>query len=135
MAKGGRKMRLREVVNVKPISTVIDFQSSDKTLIDGYIILEKTGEYFLNILEGFTKQRDEKTSKDKGSIIPSKVDRCHKITGTYGMGKSYFLLMIKSMLESLEDKDMYEEIIEKFADFPSILYQLDTLNKQAKDIL
>ena len=125
-------MRLREVVNVKPISTVIDFQSSDKTLIDGYIILEKTGEYFLNILEGFTKQRDEKTSKDKGSIIPSKVDRCHKITGTYGMGKSYFLLMIKSMLESLEDKDMYEDIIEKFADFPSILYQLDTLNKQAK---
>ncbi|WP_077369755.1 hypothetical protein [Anaerosalibacter sp. Marseille-P3206] len=125
-------MRLKEAVNIKPISTVIDFQSSDKTLIDGYIVLEQTGEYFLNILEGFTRQRDDKTTEHKGSIIPGKVDRCHKITGTYGMGKSYFLLMIKSMLESLEDKDMYDEIIEKFSDFSSILYQLDTLNKQAK---
>src|SRR5690554_3525392 len=124
-------MRLREVVNIKPISTVIDFQSSDKTLINSYIVLEKTGEYFLNILEGFTKQRDSKTSEIKNSIT-SKVDRCHKLTGTYGVGKSYFLLMIKSMLESLEDNNMYKNIVEKFAEFSSIIYQLEILYKQEK---
>ena len=83
-------MKLKEVVKIKPISTVIDFQSTDKTLIEAYIVLEKTNEYFLSILEGISQKRDEQTTAIKGSIVTNRVSRCHKIRGTYGVGKSYF---------------------------------------------
>ncbi len=129
---GGIAMRLKEVVSIKPILQVIDFQSEDKSLIDGYVIMDQTAKYFTKIFEGFTQVRDEKSTNEHGSIQPGSVSRCHKITGTYGVGKSYFILMLKAMLESLEDENDFNNIIHKFKDFESVVYQLKTLKKEAK---
>ncbi|MGB4311965.1 MAG: hypothetical protein WBJ17_03490, partial [Natronincolaceae bacterium] len=125
-------MKLREVVNIKPILRVIDFQSEDKSLIDEYVIMDQTVEYFTKILEGFTQVRDEETTSKEGSIQPGRADRCHKITGTYGVGKSYFILMLRAMLESLEDENSYNSIMHKFGDFKSVAYQLEILKREAK---
>lgn len=125
-------MKLREVVNIKPILRVIDFQSEDKNLIDEYVIMDQTVEYFTKILEGFTQVRDEETTSKEGSIQPGRADRCHKITGTYGVGKSYFILMLRAMLESLEDENSYNSIMHKFGDFKSVAYQLEILKREAK---
>lgn len=125
-------MRLREVVNIKPILRVIDFQSEDKSLIDEYVVMDQTVEYFTKILEGFTQVRDEEGTSKEGSIQPGRVDRCHKITGTYGVGKSYFILMLKAMLESLEDENSFNNIMRKFEDFKSVTYQLEILKREAK---
>lgn len=125
-------MMLKEVVNVKPILRVIDFQSEDKGLIDGYVVMDQTAQYFTEILEGFTRLRDEESTGKYGSIQLGTVNRCHKITGTYGVGKSYFILMLKAILESLEDKNSFDNIAHKFEEFKSVSYQLEALKNGAK---
>lgn len=125
-------MRIKDVLKIKPITTVIDFESRDKTLIDSYVVLEDTSNYFLRILEGMTGLRDEDQVARRGSLNSNTVNRCHKIRGTYGIGKSYFLLMLKAMIESLEDEAMYLILKEKFSSFPSVVYQLEKLYKGGK---
>lgn len=125
-------MRLKEVVDIKPILRVIDFQSRDKSLIDGYVVMDQTVKHFTRILEGFTQIRDEASTMELGSIQLGTVARCHKITGTYGVGKSYFILMLKAILESLEDEQSFNDIKYKFKDFENIIYQLDNLRKEGK---
>lgn len=125
-------MKLKDVVSIKPITRVIDFQSRDRSLINGYVMMEETAEYFVDILEGFTRLRDEKTTEKRGSIVPAKVNRSSKITGTYGVGKSYFLLMLKAMLEALENSEDFNNIVAKINNFQSIKYQLDQLNSEGK---
>lgn len=124
-------MFIKDIVKIKPFSHVIDFQAEGNIFIDNYIVMNQTASYYRRILEGFSQYRDQDTVSIEGTLNNLQIKRCHKLTGSYGVGKSYFLLMLRSMLQSLNNDKRFMTIHNKFAEFPAVQKQLDFLKQQA----
>ena len=123
---------IKDIVKIRPFSHVIDFQAKDSIFIDNYIVMKQTADYYRRILEGFSQYRDQDTVAMEGSLNSLQIQRCHKLTGTYGVGKSYFLLILRSMLQSLNDNQLFNVLYSKFTEFPAVQKQLDYLKQQAR---
>lgn len=121
--------KISNIVSLKPFVQVIDFQADEPGLVDKYIVLEQTAVYFRKILEGLSRFRTQDVAAVDGPMLQT--HRCHRLTGTYGVGKSYFLLILRWLLEALEDHGRFEELFEKFSGFTQVQDQLRYLKDQS----
>lgn len=132
--------KISDVVSIKTFRPVINLQwandnSESLNLVNSYIITEELAEHFEKILESITLQRHEDRLEMLGSDIDiERVQRSFIIRGSYGTGKSYFLVVLSTLLQCIYDGN-YDKIIEKFKDFPNIVYHLEILKKRNKKLL
>jgi len=128
-------MRINDIVKIKTFRPVINLEWAKDdiesiSLVNSYIITEELAEQFEKILESMTLQRHEIRLEKLGNDIDmERIQRSFIMRGAYGTGKSYFLLVLSSLLECIYNGN-YNEIIEKFKDFPNIIYHLNILKRR-----
>ncbi len=128
-------MQINDIVKIKTFRPVINLEwakdgAESLSLVNSYIITEELAEQFEKILESMTLQRHEtRLGKVGEDIDMERILRSFIMRGAYGTGKSYFLLVLSSLLECIYNGN-YDEIIEKFEDFPNIIYHLNILKRR-----
>lgn len=124
--------KISDLVEVKTFEPVINLQwgndkDSSLNLLNSYIITEDIASHFETILESITLRRSSKRLEEEGKDIDhTQTRRSFIVRGQYGTGKSYFLLVISSLIESVYN-GKYDELINKFNKFPNIVYHLKIL--------
>lgn len=130
-------MKIRNIVNLKEFDPVVDLSWADsinqqERMLSNYIMTEQLAETFVDILESLNLVRSEKRRELKsGDVDNSTTKRSHIISGQYGTGKSYFLLMLNVIL-SMENKNLTDMMIDKFKNFPELQYQLKVIKERKK---
>lgn len=133
----GESDRIGSVVKLRKFAPVVDLQWADSfredsslNLIEDYIVTGELAAHFEKVLEGFTLKRHERKALREGNILDASIhSRAHILRGQYGTGKSYFLLMLCALLESLGDPGLYEELTGKFRMFDGIRFHMDHLKQ------
>lgn len=130
-------MKIRDIVLLKEFDPVIDLTRAEnlneqERLLGNYIMTEKLAETFINILESINMTRSSNRREEKGGDIDRiATKRSHIVTGQYGMGKSYFLLMLNIILE-MKNTKLYDELIKRFQRFPELKYHLEFIKNNKK---
>ncbi|MBP6281405.1 MAG: hypothetical protein KA384_05060 [Leptotrichiaceae bacterium] len=130
-------MKIRDIVNLREFDPVVDLSwatdiNEQERMLSNYIMTESLAERFVDILESLNLVRSEARRNEKsGDIDSSATKRSHIISGFYGTGKSYFLLMLNVIL-SMENKRLTDMMIEKFSNFPELKYQLEVIKDRKK---
>ncbi|MGL6169524.1 MAG: DUF6079 family protein, partial [Fusobacteriaceae bacterium] len=130
-------MKIRDIVNLKEFDPVVDLSwagsiNEQERMLTNYIMTEDLAQTFVNILESLNLVRsEERINLKSGDIDTSATKRSHIISGQYGTGKSYFLLMLNVIL-SMENKNLTDMMIEKFKNFPELQYQLKVIKERKK---
>jgi ornithine cyclodeaminase/alanine dehydrogenase-like protein (mu-crystallin family) len=125
------------VVKLKRFAPVVDLQWADSlgekgdlNLIDSYIVTAELAEHFEKVFESFTLKRHERKVLREGDIIDTATyPRAHILRGQYGTGKSYFLLMVSALLESMGNNELFDELYNKFHMFEGIRFHMDSLHQ------
>lgn len=131
------------IVKLKKFAPVVDLKWADSlgegtgfNLIDNYIVTTELASYFEKVLEGFTLTRHEKRALREGNILDASTHpRSFILRGQYGTGKSYFLLMMSVLLESLENHTLFNEVSNKFSMFEGIRHHMDLLRQNSAKYL
>ncbi len=133
-------MNIRDLVSLKSFDPVINLSSAGNIdeqtrLLSNYIMTKDLAEIFVNMLESITLIRSE-SRRDKlgGDIDFSVTKRSHILSGQYGTGKSYFLLMLNIVLE-MKNTSLANQIIERFSEYPELQYQLKHIRENNKYFL
>ncbi|MGX6591721.1 hypothetical protein [Cetobacterium ceti] len=130
-------MKIRDIVTLKEFDPVIDLTRAEnineqERLLGNYIMTEKLAETFVEVLESLNLVRSQNRIELKsGDIDRVATKRAHIISGQYGMGKSYFLLMLDIILE-MKNTRLYEELIRRFEKFPELNYHLKYIKENKK---
>lgn len=129
-------MKISEVVELKKFDSVIDLSwgendEQQERLLSSYIVTEELEETFVSILESINGIRSEKRRELKNSDIDGTVKRAHIISGQYGTGKSYFLLMLSIILE-MKNTSIIEKILNKFENLEELSYQINYIKNEKK---
>lgn len=133
-------MNIRDLVSLKSFDPVINLSSAGNIdeqtrLLSNYIMTKDLAEIFVNMLESITLIRSE-SRRDKlgGDIDFSVTKRSHILSGQYGTGKSYFLLMLNIVLE-MKNTSLANQIIERFSEYTELQYQLKHIRENNKYFL
>lgn len=131
-------MLIKDLINLKSFDPVINLNWAGKIneqerLLANYIMTEDLAEIFVDMLESITMVRSSERRK-KLQDINNSIKRAHILSGQYGTGKSYFLLMLNIVLE-MKNSYLAEELINRFSDFPELQYQLNLIRDQKKYFL
>lgn len=132
--------KIRDIVSLKEFDPVIDLSWADEVseqerLLENYVITEDLANMFVDILESITLIRSEGRRKEKnGDINPHETLRAHVLTGSYGSGKSYFLLMLDIILEQ-KNETIISNLLDKFEKFPELKYQVEKIRDMGKYFL
>ena len=119
------RVKIADVVRIKEFAPVIELDMAKKPklhrqLVAQYIVTEDLADLFVRILSS--------PLMATGAIMSEVLNRrAHLITAQYGSGKTYFLLMLASMLESLGDSEKFAQTQTKFSGFPNVLNTLQQL--------
>ena len=119
------KVKIADVVRVKEFAPVIELDMAKKPklyrqLVDQYIVTEDLADLFARILSS--------PLIVTGAVMSEVLNRrAHLITAQYGSGKTYFLLMLASVLESLGDPEKLAQTQTRFSGFPNVLSTLQQL--------
>lgn len=130
-------MKIRDIVNLKEFDPVVDLSwagniNEQERLLSNYILTEQLAEVFTNILESINLVRSEKRRELKSGDVDSvATKRSHIISGQYGTGKSYFLLMLSVILE-MKNSYLTDTIINRFSKFPELQFQLKFIRENKK---
>lgn len=129
-------MRIKDILTIKEFEPVVDLAwglniNEHEKMLSKYIVTDEIAETFVEILESFnmirSKTRIEKLSGD----INSTVKRSHILSGQYGTGKSYFLLMLSIILE-MKNSILANKMIEQFKNYPELQFQLKVIQDKKK---
>ena len=124
--------KISDIVSLKKFKEVIDFQLTDeneeKRLVDDYIVTEQLANHIEDILESLTISKSTKRREMGEDINPALIKRSFMVRGAYGTGKSYFLLILGAILDSLGN-DKIDSLMEKFKGFEGVVYQLNKLKE------
>lgn len=127
--------KIKEVTSLKKFKPVIEIngvRDEEKSeLFNDYIITEGIAKNFEDIFEEMTLCKSEEKRRQGEDINPSKIGRAFLLRGSYGTGKSYFLLTMSTILEEIS-KGNGDKIKDKFKDFDGIVYQVDKLIEEGK---
>ncbi len=132
--------KIRDIVSLKEFDPVIDLSwagevSEQERLLENYVMTEDLAKMFVDILESITLIRSEGRRKEKNSDInPHDTLRAHVLTGSYGSGKSYFLLMLDIILEQ-KNEVIITNLLNKFEKFPELKYQIEKIRDMGKYFL
>lgn len=129
--------QIGSVVKLRKFAPVVDLQWADTpgdesglSLIGSYIVTGELAGHFENILESFTLQRHERKAAREGGILDASTHpRAHMLRGQYGTGKSYFLLMVSALMESLGNSMLFNELYGKFRMFDGIRFHMESLRQ------
>lgn len=130
-------MKIREIVSLKEFDPVVDLNwagniNEQERLLSNYIMTEQLAEVFINILESLNLVRSDKRRELKsGDVDSAATKRSHIISGQYGTGKSYFLLMLSVILE-MKNSYLAAAIINRFSKFPELQFQLKFIRENKK---
>ena len=129
-------MKISEVVELKKFDSVIDLSwgesnEQQERLLSDYIVTEELEETFVSILESISGIRSEKRRILKQSDVDATTKRAHIISGQYGTGKSYFLLMLSIILE-MKNTSIIEKVLNKFEDLEELSYQINYIKNEKK---
>ncbi|SDC27700.1 MULTISPECIES: hypothetical protein [unclassified Candidatus Frackibacter] len=130
-------MKIKDLVSLRSFQPVINLKWADDkneqlSLLENYILTEDLAELFTDVLETITMKRSPERCDQLGGDIDSvDVQRSHIISGQYGTGKSYFLLMLSIILELKNDR-LAEELLDKVKEFTDLHYQLDHIIDEMK---
>jgi len=130
-------MKIREIVSLKEFDPVVDINwagdiNEQERLLSNYIMTEQLAEVFVNILESLNLVRsDERRELKSGDVDSVATKRSHIISGQYGTGKSYFLLMLSVILE-MKNQNLADTIINRFIKFPELQFQLKFIRENKK---
>lgn len=129
-------MRINDIITLKNFDSVIDLswaesKGQQERLLSNYILTENLSETFTSILESINFVRSSTRRVEKNSDLDIGVKRAHIISGQYGTGKSYFLLMLSIILE-MKDSEMIEKLLNKFKSFPELYYQVKYIKENKK---
>ncbi|NSW91673.1 MAG: hypothetical protein HPY74_13550 [Firmicutes bacterium] len=125
------------VVKLKKFAPVVDLQWAESlgdkgnlNLIDSYIVTDELAGHFEKVFESFTLKRHERKALREGNILDAEIHpRAYILRGQYGTGKSYFLLMVSALLESLGNDELFNELYNKFSVFDGIRFHMDSLKQ------
>lgn len=129
-------MKINDIISLKNFDSVIDLswaenKGQQERLLSNYILTENLSETFTSILETITFIRSNTRIKEKNGDLDTSVKRSHIVSGQYGTGKSYFLLMLSIILE-MKDTEMIEKLLNKFKNFPELYYQVKYIQENKK---
>lgn len=133
-------MKIGEIVSLKKFDPVIDLKlasnvNQQERLLSNYIMTEELADIFTKMLESITLVRSDSRRKLLGGdISPNDTKRAHILSGQYGTGKSYFLLMLNIVLE-MKNSDLTDKLIERFTDYPELQFQLKYIKNKKKYFL
>jgi hypothetical protein len=133
-------MNVRDLVSLKSFDPVINLNWAGKIneqerLLSNYIMTEDLAEIFVDMLESITLTRSKsRREKLSGDIDLSVTKRSHILSGQYGTGKSYFLLMLNIVLE-MKNTSLTNMIIERFSEYSELQYQLKYIRENKKYFL
>ncbi|HEY5588153.1 MAG TPA: hypothetical protein VIK86_04255 [Candidatus Paceibacterota bacterium] len=125
--------KFNEIVTLKkfkPFINIQDVNSNEKgELVESYIITEELSEHFEEILENITLSKSPRKRELGEDFSANTVSRSFIIRGTYGTGKSYFLLVIDTILVALNEGKI-DDLIEKFREFDNVVYHLNLIKEK-----
>lgn len=130
-------MKIRDIVSLKEFDPVVDLNwagniNEQERLLSNYIMTEQLAEVFVDIIESLNLVRSEKRRELKsGDVDSAATKRSHIISGQYGTGKSYFLLMLSVILE-MKNQHLTDSIINRFSKFPELQFQLEFIRENKK---
>lgn len=133
-------MNIGNIVSLKKFDPVVDLKWANniniqERLLSNYIMTEELADIFTNILESITLVRSDTRRKELGGdISPNDTKRAHVLSGQYGTGKSYFLLMLNIVLE-MKNSSLADKLIERFSDYPELQFQLQYIKDKKKYFL
>ena len=131
-------MLIKDLIDLKSFDPVINLNwankiSQQERLLSNYIMTEDLANIFVEMLESITMTRSS-TRREKLQDINNSVKRAHILSGQYGTGKSYFLLMLSIVLE-MKNSYLADKLINGFSDFPELQYQLKLIREKKKYFL
>lgn len=130
-------MKIRDIVSLKEFDPVVDLSwasniNEQERLLSNYIMTEQLAEVFTNMLESLNLVRsDDRRELKSGDVDSVATKRSHIISGQYGTGKSYFLLMLSVILE-MKNSYLADAIINRFSKFPELQFQLKFIRENKK---
>lgn len=129
-------MKIRDILSIKEFEPVVDLTwgfniNEHEKMLSKYIMTDELAETFVEILESFNMVRSKERIEKLNGDINSTAKRSHIISGQYGTGKSYFLLMMSIILE-MKNSLLAEKLIEQFHKFPELQFQLKYIRDNKK---
>lgn len=129
-------MRIKDILTIKEFEPVVDLSwglniNEHEKMLSKYIMTDYIAETFVEILESFNMVRSENRIETLSGDINSTVKRAHILSGQYGTGKSYFLLMLSIILE-MKNSSLLDKMINHFKDYPELQFQLKVIQERKK---
>lgn len=129
-------MRIKDILTIKEFEPVVDLSwglniNEHEKMLSKYIMTDYIAETFVEILESFNMVRSGSRIETLSGDINSTVKRAHILSGQYGTGKSYFLLMLSIILE-MKNSSLLDKMINHFKDYPELQFQLKVIQERKK---
>ncbi|MGL5988628.1 hypothetical protein [Cetobacterium sp.] len=129
-------MRIRDILTIREFEPVVDLTwglniNEHERMLSKYIMTDDIAETFVEILESFNMIRSESRRDKLSGDINSTVKRAHILSGQYGTGKSYFLLMLSIILE-MKNSMLADKMIKHFKDYPELQFQLKAIQEKKR---
>lgn len=129
-------MRIKDILSIKEFEPVVDLSwglniNEHEKMLSKYIMTDDIAETFVEILESFNMVRSRSRIEKLSGDINTTVKRSHILSGQYGTGKSYFLLMLSIILE-MKNSVLANKMIEQFKDYPELQFQLKVIQDKKK---
>ena len=129
-------MRIKDILSIREFEPVVDLTwglniDEHERMLSKYIMTDEIAETFVEILESFNMVRSKNRIEKLNGDINTTAKRAHILSGQYGTGKSYFLLMLSIILE-MKNSSLATKMIEHFKDFPELQYQLQYIQDRKK---
>lgn len=129
-------MRIKDILTIKEFEPVVDLAwglniNEHEKMLSKYIMTDDIAETFVEILESFNMVRSKSRIEKLSGDINSTVKRAHILSGQYGTGKSYFLLMLSIILE-MRNSVLANKMIEQFKNYPELQFQLRVIQDKKK---
>lgn len=136
MATQFADVKISNLVQIKKFEPVINPEwivdndiGAKGHLISNYVMTEEIAQVMETMLESFTEVRAS-ASKNRAELNVQMLKQAHLITGTYGTGKSYLLLMLLGMFKGLSNPKLFGELTRKFSEFPYLVEHLTRLQNK-----
>lgn len=128
--------KIKEILAIKEFEPVVDLSwglniNEHEERLAKYIMTDEIAETFVEILESFNMVRSKTRIEKLSGDINSTVKRAHILSGQYGTGKSYFLLMLSIILE-MKNSMLAEKMINQFKNYPELQFQLKVIQDKKK---
>ncbi|MGL6066600.1 MAG: BREX system ATP-binding domain-containing protein [Cetobacterium sp.] len=129
-------MKIRDILTIREFEPVVDLTwglniNEHERMLSKYIMTDDIAETFVEILESFNMIRSKSRIDKFSGDINSTVKRAHILSGQYGTGKSYFLLMLSIILE-MKNSVLADKMINHFKDYPELQFQLKAIQEKKK---